>query len=154
MSKPSSALLFTLALTLSLFTAAVSASQYQSSLKDQVVTGHNGAVGHPVAIAADRTLGIEEKVVEKVTDGVYRMAGWGIANTVALKAAEGWIIVDAGDNLPAGMEQRQALEAVVGKITVSALLYTHSHYIWGAKAWQDENTVFYAHEQLMEASAF
>jgi len=41
------------------------------------------------------------------------------------------------------------LEAEVGKIVVAGVVYTHSHYVWGAKAWQDEGTVFYGHEDLV-----
>ena len=59
------------------------------------------------------------------------------------------MIVDAGDNLEAATEQRQILEAEVGKIKVAGVVYTHSHYIWGGKAFQDEGTEFYAHEELM-----
>jgi alkyl sulfatase BDS1-like metallo-beta-lactamase superfamily hydrolase len=43
-------------------------------------------------------------------------------------------------------EQRQALEAKVGKIKVAAILYTHNHYAAGTKAWMDEGTRVYAHE--------
>ena len=84
-----------------------------------------------------------------IADGIYRIAGWGIGNIIAVDAPEGWIIVDAGDYLEVAQEQRRALEDKVGKIKVAALLYTHSHYAIGAKAWQDENTRFYGHEDLV-----
>ena len=37
---------------------------------------------------------IEEKNVRKIADGIYRIAGWGIGNIIAVEAPKGWIIVD------------------------------------------------------------
>jgi len=128
---------------------AAPASQYNMSLQDKVVTGNKGSLTSPQAAAADKNAQTEEKNVRKIADGIYRISGWGIANIIAVKAPEGWIIVDAGDYLEVAQEQRRALEDKVGKIKVAAVLYTHSHYAMGAKAWQDENTRFYAHEDLV-----
>ena len=131
--------------------AAVAAppSQYNMSLTAQPVEMASGAITHPVAASADKIGDIEEKTVKRITDGVYRLGGWGIANTIAVEGPEGWVIVDAGDNLEAAQEQRRLLEADVGKIVVAGVVYTHSHYVWGASAWQDEGTVFYGHEDLV-----
>jgi alkyl sulfatase BDS1-like metallo-beta-lactamase superfamily hydrolase len=131
--------------------AAVAAppSQYNMSLTAQPVETPIGAITHPYAATADEVADTESKTVKRITDGVYRLGGWGIANTIAVEGPEGWVIVDAGDNLEAAQEQRQRLEAVVGKIKVAGVVYTHSHYVWGAKAWQDEGTEFYGHEDLV-----
>ncbi len=123
---------------------AASVGQYNMSLQDKVVTGAKGSLTSPQAAAM-----IEEKSVRKIADGIYRIGGWGIGNIIAVEAPEGWIIVDAGDYLEVAQEQRRALEDKVGKIKVAAVLYTHSHYANGAKAWQDENTRFYGHEYLV-----
>jgi alkyl sulfatase BDS1-like metallo-beta-lactamase superfamily hydrolase len=128
---------------------AGSASQYNMSLQDKVVTGVNGSLSSPQAAAANTAAQLEEKHVRKIADGIYRIAGWGIGNIIAIEAPEGWIIVDGGDYVEVAQEQRRALEDKVGKIKVAAVLYTHSHYVMGAKAWQDENTKFYAHEDLV-----
>jgi len=124
-------------------------SQYNMSLQNKVVTGAKGSLTSPQAAAADKNAQTEEKNVRKIADGIYRISGWGIGNIIAVEAPEGWIIVDAGDYLEVAQEQRRALEEKVGKIKVAAVLYTHSHYAMGAKAWQDENTRFYAHEDLV-----
>ncbi len=123
---------------------AASVGQYNMSLQDKVVTGAKGSLTSPQAAAM-----VEEKSVRKIADGIYRIGGWGIGNIIAVEAPEGWIIVDAGDYLEVAQEQRRALEDKVGKIKVAAVLYTHSHYANGAKAWQDENTRFYGHEYLV-----
>ncbi len=123
---------------------AASVGQYNMSLQDKVITGAKGSLTSPQAAAM-----VEEKSVRKIADGIYRIGGWGIGNIIAVEAPEGWIIVDAGDYLEVAQEQRRALEDKVGKIKVAAVLYTHSHYANGAKAWQDENTRFYGHEYLV-----
>ncbi len=123
--------------------------QYNMSLQDKVVTGPKGSLTSPVAASADKLGQMEKKHVRKIADGIYRIAGWGIANIIAVEAPEGWIIVDTGDYLEVAQEQRRFLEDKVGKVKVAAVLYTHSHYAIGAKAWQDKNTRFYGHEELV-----
>jgi alkyl sulfatase BDS1-like metallo-beta-lactamase superfamily hydrolase len=119
------------------------------TLTEQPVEMASGAITHSDSASADKAADIEEKTVQRITDGVYRLGGWGIASTIAVEGPEGWVIVDAGDNLEAAQEQRRMLEADVGKIKVAGVVYTHSHYVWGASAWQDEGTVFYGHEDLV-----
>ena len=128
---------------------AQSTSQYNMSLQNEVVTGPKGSLTSPVAASVNELGQIEEKHVRRIADGIYRIAGWGIGNIIAVEGPEGWIIVDAGDYLEVAQEQRRALEDKVGKIKVAAVLYTHSHYVMGAKAWQDQNTRFYGHEDLV-----
>ncbi len=128
---------------------APTASQYNMSLQDKVVTGPKGSLTSPQAASVNKGGQIAEKHVRKIADGIYRIAGWGIGNLIAVEAPDGWIIVDAGDYLEVAQEQRRYLEEKVGKIKVAAVLYTHSHYVMGAKAWQDENTRFYGHEYLV-----
>lgn len=142
-------LTFISAMVLSSVVLTTSASQYNMSLEDRTATAHNGAVANPYALDVNRISQIETKSATRITEGVYRLGGWGIANTIAVEGPDGWIIVDAGDNLEAATEQRQMLEAKVGKIKVAAVLYTHSHYVWGARAFEDDGTVFYAHEEMM-----
>ncbi|MBW2174231.1 MAG: MBL fold metallo-hydrolase [Deltaproteobacteria bacterium] len=128
---------------------AESASQYNMSLQDKVISGPKGSLTSPQAASVNKLGQIEEKSVRKIADRIYRIAGWGIGNLIAVQAPEGWMIVDAGDYLEVAQEQRRFLEDKVGKIKVAAVLYTHSHYAMGAKAWQDENTRFYGHEYLV-----
>jgi len=128
---------------------AGSASQYNMSLQDKVVTGPKGSLTSPQAAAVNKLGQLDKKRALKIADGIYHLAGWGLANTMAVKGPEGWVIVDTGDFLEMAREQRRALEDKVGKIKVAAVLYTHSHYAHGSKAWQDEDTLFYGHEELV-----
>ncbi|MBW2395415.1 MAG: MBL fold metallo-hydrolase [Deltaproteobacteria bacterium] len=141
-----------LALALSIPAAAAvagEASQYNMSLQEKVVTGPKGSLTSPQAASVNKDVGVEEKSALKIADGIYRLGGWGIGNIIAVEGPEGWVIVDAGDYLEVAQEQRRALEDKVGKIKVAAVLYTHSHYALGAKAWRDEGTRFYGHEDLV-----
>ena len=126
-------------------------SQYNMSLQNNVVTADNGALTSPQAAAVDKNANLAIKQVEKIAEGVYRISGWGIGNTIAVEAPDGWIIVDTGDYLEMAQEQRAMLEKNVGKkINVVGVLYTHSHYVHGSSAWHDENTLFYGHEDLVQ----
>ena len=128
---------------------ASNADQYNMSLQDTVIAGLKGSLTSPQAASVNKRAQTDKKDVRKIADGIYRIAGWGIGNIIAVDAPEGWIIVDTGDYVEVAQEQRRVLEDEVGKIKVAALLYTHSHYANGAKAWQDEGTKFYGHEDLV-----
>jgi len=78
---------------------AASASQYNMSLQDKVITGPKGSLTSPQAASANKRAQIEEKSVRKIADGIYRIGGWGIGNIIAVKGPEGWVVVDTGDYL-------------------------------------------------------
>ena len=120
------------------------------SLRSETVVGPNGAVTTRAALLANEKWGIgDTKRVERVTDGVYALRGWGIASSFAIEAPGGWIIVDAGDSTRAATEMRAALEQSIGRKTkVAAVLLTHWHYGDGTGAWLDEGTEVWGHENL------
>ena len=78
---------------------AASASQYNMSLQDKVITGPKGSLTSPQAASVNKRAQIEEKSVRKIADGIYRIGGWGIGNIIAVEAPEGWVVVDTGDYL-------------------------------------------------------
>ena len=100
------------------------------SLRSETVVGPNGAVTTRAALLANDKWGIgDTKRVERVTDGVYAMRGWGIASSFAIEAPSGWIIVDTGDYTQAAAEMRASSRQTLGrKIKVAAILLTHWHY--------------------------
>ena len=64
-----------------------------------------------------------------VAPGIYALRGFGIAQTYALDAPGGWIIIDTADSNQLAAEMRTMLEeAVGGPIRVAAILLTHWHY--------------------------
>ena len=119
------------------------------SLSKETVVGPNGEVTVKESLDVDALWGIDKKVVDEISPGVFQIRGWGIAHTIAIDAPEGWIIVDTGDSTSAAEQMRRSLEEKVGgKIKVSAILYTHSHYTDGTDAWLDEGAEIWGHEHL------
>jgi alkyl sulfatase BDS1-like metallo-beta-lactamase superfamily hydrolase len=132
-------------------TAAQPAASWSSpSLRSDTVVGPNGAITTGTALLANDKFGIgHPKRVERVTDGVYAMRGWGISSSFAIDAPAGWIIVDTGDHTQAAAEMRAMLEQTLGrKVKVGAILLTHWHYGNGIGAWLDEGTEVWGHEYL------
>lgn len=131
-------------------TPAAAPSWHSPSLTDETTTAPNGAVTTPTQLEANSLWGLTETTVaEKVTDGVYALRGWGIANSYAVEAPGGWIIVDTGDSTRVAAEKREKLEQALGrKIKVAAILLTHWHYADGSGAWLDEGTEIWGHEFL------
>ena len=121
-----------------------------SSLRSETVVGPNGAVTTRAALLANEKWGIgDTKRVERVTDGVYAIRGWGISSSFAIEAPGGWIIVDTGDFTQAAAEMRAKLEETLGrKVRVAAILLTHWHYGNGIGAWLDEGAEVWGHEYL------
>ncbi len=120
------------------------------SLRSETVVGPNGAVTTGTALLANDKWGIgDAKRVERVTDGVYAMRGWGIASSFAIEAPAGWIVVDTGDHTQAAVEMRAMLEQTLGrKIKVAAILLTHLHYANGTGAFLDPGAEIWGHEHL------
>lgn len=120
------------------------------SLRSETVVGPNGAVTTRAALLANDKWGIgDTKRVERVTDGVYAMRGWGIASSFAMETPNGWIVIDTGDHTQAAAEMRAMLEQTLGrKIKVAAILLTHLHYANGTGAFLDPGAEVWGHEHL------
>ena len=110
-------------------TAGAASSWSSPSLRSETVVAPNGAVTTRTALLANDKWGIgDPKRVERVTNGVYAMRGWGLGSVFAIEAAAGWIIVDTGDYTQAAAEMRAMLEQTLGrKVKVAAILLTHWH---------------------------
>ena len=119
------------------------------SLVEKTVTGPNGEITTRDMIEANARLAMTEKRAIEIAPDVWLLAGWGIAHSMAIRAPEGWIIVDTGDSTRAAKEMREKLEwAVGGPIRVAAILLTHWHYSNGTAAWSDEGAELWGHEWL------
>ncbi len=68
---------------------AASASQYNMSLQDEVVTGPKGSLTSPQAASVNKKGQIEEKNVRKIADGIYRIANRCLAAPVSAKCLLG-----------------------------------------------------------------
>ena len=120
-----------------------------ASLVDETVTMPNGTVTTALAASVNDRLAMTERRAIEVAPDVWLLAGWGIAHSMAIRAPEGWIIVDTGDSTRAAQEMRDMLEAATGApIRVAAILLTHWHYSDGTAAWDDEGADLWGHEWL------
>jgi alkyl sulfatase BDS1-like metallo-beta-lactamase superfamily hydrolase len=120
-----------------------------ASLRDETVTTPAGAITTADVAAANDRLAMATKQAIEVAPDVWLLAGWGIAHSMAIRAPEGWIIVDTGDSTVAAQEMRDMLEAALGEpVRVAAILLTHWHYADGTAAWDDEGAELWGHEWL------
>ncbi|WP_127959064.1 alkyl sulfatase dimerization domain-containing protein [Serratia microhaemolytica] len=131
-------------------TAVAATSWHSPSLSTETVVAPNGAITTHTALTANQLWGLtESKTVEKVNEDIYALRGWGIASSYAIRAPNGWIIIDTGDSTRAAKEMRSMLEQQLGeKINVAAVLLTHWHYSDGTGAWLDQHTEIWGHEYL------
>ena len=63
----------------------------------------------------------------KVTDGIYQVRGFDLANITFVKSDNGWVIIDV---LTTAATARAAIELVheqLGKRLIKAIIFTHSH---------------------------
>lgn len=119
------------------------------SLVEDTVTAPNGGITIRELVAVNERLVMGETRAINVATDVWLLAGWGIAHSMAIRAPEGWIIIDTGDSTRAAQEMRGKLEEAVGEpVRVAAILLTHWHYTDGTAAWLDEGTEVWGHEWL------
>jgi alkyl sulfatase BDS1-like metallo-beta-lactamase superfamily hydrolase len=120
-----------------------------ATLREETVTAPNGAITTRDMVDANERLAMTEKRVWEIAPDVWILAGWGIAHSMAIRAPEGWIIIDTGDSTRAAQEMREMLQAAVSEpVRVAAILLTHWHYADGTAAWDDVGAELWGHEWL------
>ncbi|GAO41093.1 putative alkyl/aryl-sulfatase [Flavihumibacter petaseus NBRC 106054] len=63
----------------------------------------------------------------KVTDGIYQIRGFDLANMTLVEGKTGWIIIDPLLSPPTARAGLELANAKLGKRKVSAIIHTHSH---------------------------
>jgi alkyl sulfatase BDS1-like metallo-beta-lactamase superfamily hydrolase len=63
----------------------------------------------------------------KVTDRIYQVRGFDIANATFVKGDRGWIVIDALGSLEVARAALELVNQTLGARPVTALIYTHSH---------------------------
>ncbi len=63
----------------------------------------------------------------QVEEGIYQLRGFDLANLTLIKGDSGWIVVDPLTTIETVTAAMAFAEQQLGKITVSAIVFTHSH---------------------------
>ena len=63
----------------------------------------------------------------KVDENIYQLRGFDLANTTLIKGQSGWIVVDPLTTLETTQSAMAFAQQHLGKITLSAVIFTHSH---------------------------
>jgi alkyl sulfatase BDS1-like metallo-beta-lactamase superfamily hydrolase len=118
----------------------------------ELATAPNGAVINAEVLEAMPKNLYTEKKVEKVTDGVWVIGGYSIANCSVIEAPDGLIVYDTGDFAEEGQHLREVIEAEISKRPIKAIIYSHSHYALGGGAMVDDpkSVMVIGHEKLNE----
>ena len=115
----------------------------------EVVTGARGAiVNKSFAKHAEQF----ERKAHKVAEGVWCHVGACLGNSTMIEGKTGVIIVDTGDCVEQSVMQREDLMKVCDK-PLSALVYTHGHYVFGSRTWlpleQEGKVPVWSHPGMM-----
>ena len=117
----------------------------------ELVTAPNGAIINIEALNTLTKITYLEPTTEKLTDGVWCIGGYSLANTTVIEGKDGLIVYDAGDTKEEGEHIRKAIEAISDK-PIKVIIYSHSHYALGAGALVDnpEDVMVIGHPKLNE----
>ncbi|NRA03947.1 MAG: MBL fold metallo-hydrolase [Myxococcales bacterium] len=91
----------------------------------------------------------------RVTERVHCAVGFGLANSTAVLAPEGLVVVDTGESVEEAGDHVAAIRAVT-ELPVRAVIYSHSHYVDGTAAWlreDDRSFRVFGHERIPETRA-
>lgn len=79
----------------------------------------------------------------KVTDGVWQLRGFDLANITVIEGKTGWIIVDTLASKETAAAALKFLRAQLGDKKISAIILTHSHYdhFGGVEAFLEDKSI-------------
>jgi alkyl sulfatase BDS1-like metallo-beta-lactamase superfamily hydrolase len=118
------------------FTCGKEAPAKTPSVPDEevIITGPRGIVAHKAAIAIGQSmLSQAQAKTTKVTEGVFLIEGLGISNCTVIEGKDGVIVVDTGDHVEEGRDRLKEIAKFTDK-PVSAIIYSHWHYVNGTTA--------------------
>jgi len=96
------------------------------------VPAENGGIVNKDYLKAQALTSAVEPRIIKVRDGVWTLAGYYFVYPTIIEGDTGLIIFDTGDDIIEGQGILDLAKQVSDK-PVSAIIYSHAHYVWGAK---------------------
>ena len=117
----------------------------------ELVTAPNGAIVNSKVLEIWPNITYSEPTTEELTDGVWCIGGFSLANTTVIEGDDGLIVYDTGDTKEEGEHIREAIEKISDK-PIKVIIYSHSHYALGAGALVDnpEDVLVIGHPKLNE----
>lgn len=118
----------------------------------KLATAPNGAVVYDKVLEVVARIAYLEKTVVKVSEGLWLIGGYSIANCAVIEAPEGLIVYDTGDYAEEGKIFREVIETQISKRPIKAIIYSHSHYALAGGAMVDDprSVVVIGHPKLNE----
>jgi len=116
----------------------------------ELVTAPNGAiVNKEVLEQLPETMWTKGPEIEKPAKGVYVLGGYLISAAIVIEAKDGLIVFDTGDTKKDGENLLEAIRTF-SKKPVKAIIYGHSHYVFGAGVMAEGNkdVAVYGHPDL------
>ena len=105
-----------------------------------IVTAPNGAVTNTDAVEGLAALSASEPTNVELAPGVHSIVGLSLVNHAVIEGATGLIVYDAGDSVQDGEILLEHIRTISDKPIVG-LIYSHSHYAYGASALIGETDV-------------
>ena len=105
---------------------------YNGAAVANVPAENGGIVNQAFLEAMALTSASHEPRIIEVTDGVWTLAGYYFVYPTIIEGDTGLIIFDTGDDVIEGQGILELASQVSDK-PVSAIIYSHAHYVWGAK---------------------
>ena len=102
-----------------------------------LVKAPNGAIVRKEVLETTEKILYTKPTTQKVAEGVWVIGGLSLANTTVIEAKEGLIVYDTADTKEEGEHIREAIRKISDK-PVKAIIYSHSHYTFGAGALADD----------------
>jgi alkyl sulfatase BDS1-like metallo-beta-lactamase superfamily hydrolase len=121
---------------------------YRGGNDDKVVTAANGAQVNESYKKLITEGSFSKAEIHKVTDGVWTVTGYSLNNYTFIEGETGLIALDTGTSVGMGTAVLEIIQKKVNK-PVSAIIYSHFHYVGGAAAYAatnpDKKIEIYAH---------
>ena len=119
-------------------------SPYMNAKDTPLVELENGArVGQDTAdywnlpLDSPQRASYDKDIVVEVAEGVWTIGTSSLVNIHAVEGPDGLIVYDTGDNIEEGAHFYGLLRSVT-QAPIRAIIYSHEHYVKGAKAFVDE----------------
>ena len=103
----------------------------------ELETAPNGAIVNAEVLKTTPQIVYTEPTIDKVAEGVWCIGGYSLANATVIETDKGLIVYDTADTKEEGEHIREAIKSFSNK-PIKAIIYSHSHYVFGAGALVDD----------------